>query len=76
MLSDAATHSLWRLRVFSLVAHVLIIAAHRRACFMFTLSATVPNTREFADWVGRTKRRKVFVIRCVSELYISFTQVS
>jgi antiviral helicase SKI2 len=27
------------------------------------LSATVPNTLEFADWVGRTKRKKVFVIK-------------
>ncbi|XP_012256914.2 helicase SKI2W [Athalia rosae] len=26
------------------------------------LSATVPNTLEFADWVGRTKKRKVYVI--------------
>ena len=25
------------------------------------LSATVPNVAEFADWVGRTKRKKVFV---------------
>ena len=26
------------------------------------LSATVPNTLEFADWVGRTKKKKIFVI--------------
>ena len=26
------------------------------------LSATTPNTIEFSDWIGRTKRRKVFVI--------------
>jgi antiviral helicase SKI2 len=26
------------------------------------LSATVPNTLEFADWVGRTKQRKVYII--------------
>lgn len=26
------------------------------------LSATVPNTREFAEWVGRTKKKKIFVI--------------
>lgn len=25
------------------------------------LSATVPNYREFADWVGRAKRKQVFV---------------
>ena len=29
---------------------------------MIFLSATVPNSLEFADWVGRMKRRKVFVI--------------
>ncbi|XP_041969235.1 helicase SKI2W [Aricia agestis] len=26
------------------------------------LSATVPNTLQFADWVGRTKKRKVYVV--------------
>lgn len=26
------------------------------------LSATTPNTFEFSDWIGRTKRRKVFVV--------------
>lgn len=26
------------------------------------LSATVPNTLEFADWVGRTKQKKMYVI--------------
>lgn len=25
------------------------------------LSATTPNTVEFSDWIGRTKRRKVYV---------------
>lgn len=29
---------------------------------MVLLSATVPNTREFADWVGRTKKKDVYVI--------------
>lgn len=28
---------------------------------MVLLSATVPNTFEFADWIGRTKRKKIFV---------------
>lgn len=27
------------------------------------LSATVPNYMEFADWVGRTKRRTLFVMK-------------
>ncbi|GAA6014645.1 hypothetical protein JCM10207_006888 [Rhodosporidiobolus poonsookiae] len=26
------------------------------------LSATVPNTKEFADWVGRTKKKDIYVI--------------
>jgi len=26
------------------------------------LSATVPNTLEFADWVGQTKQKKMYVI--------------
>jgi len=26
------------------------------------LSATVPNTLEFADWVGQTKKKKMYVI--------------
>ncbi|KAL3685939.1 hypothetical protein R1sor_003961 [Riccia sorocarpa] len=28
---------------------------------MVLLSATVPNTFEFADWIGRTKKKKIFV---------------
>lgn len=28
---------------------------------LILLSATVPNVMEFADWVGRTKRRQLFV---------------
>lgn len=26
------------------------------------LSATIPNTLQFADWVGRTKRKKIYVV--------------
>jgi antiviral helicase SKI2 len=26
------------------------------------LSATIPNTLEFANWVGATKKKKVFVV--------------
>lgn len=26
------------------------------------LSATVPNTMEFADWLGRTRQKKVYVV--------------
>lgn len=28
---------------------------------LILLSATVPNVMEFADWVGRTKRRHLYV---------------
>ena len=28
---------------------------------MVMLSATVPNYREFADWIGRAKRKTVYV---------------
>lgn len=28
---------------------------------MVMLSATVPNYREFADWIGRAKQKKVYV---------------
>ncbi|MCO5589767.1 hypothetical protein L7F22_043736 [Adiantum nelumboides] len=29
---------------------------------LILLSATVPNTKEFADWVGRTKKKDIYVI--------------
>lgn len=29
---------------------------------LILLSATVPNTFEFADWVGRTKQKQIHVI--------------
>ncbi len=29
---------------------------------LILLSATVPNTKEFAEWVGRTKKKKIYVI--------------
>lgn len=45
------------------------------------LSATVPNTLEFADWVGRTKKKQVFVISTPKRpvplehfLYLGFNQ--
>lgn len=33
----------------------------RDVCLVM-LSATVPNFKDFADWIGRTKRREVFAI--------------
>lgn len=39
----------------------VIIMLPERIGLVF-LSATTPNTIEFCDWIGRTKRRKVYVI--------------
>jgi antiviral helicase SKI2 len=38
----------------------VIIMLPERINLIF-LSATTPNTVEFSDWIGRTKRRKVYV---------------
>lgn len=32
---------------------------------MVMLSATVPNTLQLADWVGRTKQQKMYVINTI-----------
>lgn len=42
----------WEEVIIMLPAHVNLIL----------LSATVPNTFEFADWIGRTKKKKIYVI--------------
>lgn len=42
----------WEEVIIMLPPHVTIIM----------LSATIPNTMEFADWVGRTKQKEIFVI--------------
>ncbi|KAI9141382.1 antiviral helicase [Paraphysoderma sedebokerense] len=42
----------WEEVIIMLPAHVNLIL----------LSATVPNTKEFADWVGRTKKKDIYVI--------------
>jgi antiviral helicase SKI2 len=42
----------WEEVLILLPPHVIIVM----------LSATVPNTLEFADWVGRTKQKKVYVM--------------
>ena len=41
----------WEETIIMLPEHIGIIM----------LSATVPNSMDFADWVGRTKRRKIYV---------------
>jgi antiviral helicase SKI2 len=50
--NDADRGVVWEEVIIMLPAHVTLIL----------LSATVPNTKEFADWVGRTKQKDIFVI--------------
>ncbi|KDQ12068.1 hypothetical protein BOTBODRAFT_189538 [Botryobasidium botryosum FD-172 SS1] len=50
--NDAERGVVWEEVIIMLPEHVNIIL----------LSATVPNTKEFADWVGRTKRKDIYVI--------------
>eukprot|EP00474_Spongospora_subterranea_P000599 CRZ01057.1 hypothetical protein [Spongospora subterranea] len=51
-LNDPERGVVWEEVIIMLPAHVNVIL----------LSATVPNPLEFADWVGRTKRKPIFVI--------------
>ncbi|PVD21624.1 hypothetical protein C0Q70_17423 [Pomacea canaliculata] len=51
-INDSARGVVWEEVLIMLPQHVNIIL----------LSATVPNTMEFADWVGRIKRKKIYVI--------------
>lgn len=51
-INDAERGVVWEEVLILLPDHVNIIM----------LSATVPNTLEFADWVGRTKKKKIWVI--------------
>ncbi|XP_038045840.1 helicase SKI2W-like [Patiria miniata] len=51
-INDSERGVVWEEVLIMLPAHVKIIL----------LSATVPNTLEFADWVGRIKRKKIYVI--------------
>nr|XP_033772514.1 helicase SKI2W [Geotrypetes seraphini] len=50
--NDAERGVVWEEVLIMLPEHVNIIL----------LSATVPNTLEFADWIGRIKRKKIYVI--------------
>lgn len=43
---------------FGLIQVIIMLPAHVN---LVLLSATVPNVMEFADWVGRTKRKVVYV---------------
>jgi len=51
-INDQERGVVWEEVIIMLPDHVNIIL----------LSATVPNTKEFADWVGRTKRKDLYVI--------------
>ncbi|XP_045527687.1 helicase SKI2W [Pieris brassicae] len=51
-INNAERGYVWEEVLILLPAHVTIVM----------LSATVPNTLQFADWVGRTKKRKVYVV--------------
>ncbi|KAI9327811.1 antiviral helicase [Zopfochytrium polystomum] len=50
--NDIERGVVWEEVIIMLPAHVTLIL----------LSATVPNTKEFADWVGRTKKKDIYVI--------------
>ncbi|KAJ3044020.1 hypothetical protein HDV00_003549 [Rhizophlyctis rosea] len=50
--NDIERGVVWEEVIIMLPAHVNLIL----------LSATVPNTKEFADWVGRTKKKNIYVI--------------
>ncbi|CAG8573200.1 50_t:CDS:10, partial [Diversispora eburnea] len=51
--NDTERGVVWEEVIIMLPAHVNLIL----------LSATVPNTKEFADWIGRTKKKDIYVIK-------------
>nr|XP_023019779.1 helicase SKI2W [Leptinotarsa decemlineata]XP_023019780.1 helicase SKI2W [Leptinotarsa decemlineata] len=51
-INDRERGHVWEQVLIMLPAHVCVVL----------LSATVPNTIEFADWLGRTHQRKVYVV--------------
>lgn len=40
---------------------IYVTSLYKMRFLLFIFSATVPNTLEFANWVGQTKKRKVYV---------------
>lgn len=50
--NDAERGVVWEEVIIMLPPHVTLIM----------LSATIPNTLEFADWVGRTKQKPIYVV--------------
>ncbi|XP_037007231.2 SKI2 subunit of superkiller complex protein [Artibeus jamaicensis] len=55
-INDAERGVVWEEVLIMLPEHVSVIL----------LSATVPNALEFADWIGRLKRRQIYVISTVA----------
>ncbi|RIA89533.1 hypothetical protein C1645_772097 [Glomus cerebriforme] len=51
-INDSERGVVWEEVIIMLPAHVNLVL----------LSATVPNTKEFADWIGRTKKKHIYVI--------------
>jgi len=51
-INDVERGVVWEEVLIMLPAHVNIVM----------LSATVPNAKEFGEWIGRTKRKKVYVV--------------
>ncbi|KAL0270353.1 UNVERIFIED_CONTAM: hypothetical protein PYX00_007793 [Menopon gallinae] len=51
-INDSDRGHVWEEVLILLPQHVTIVM----------LSATIPNTLQFADWVGRTKRKKIYVV--------------
>nr|CAG8628111.1 9611_t:CDS:10 [Entrophospora candida] len=51
--NDSERGVVWEEVIIMLPGHVKFVL----------LSATVPNTKEFADWIGRTKKKDIYVIR-------------
>ena len=49
--NNAERGAVWEETIIMLPEHIGIIM----------LSATVPNAMDFADWVGRTKKRNIYV---------------
>ncbi|CAJ0639178.1 5695_t:CDS:10 [Entrophospora sp. SA101] len=50
--NDSERGVVWEEVIIMLPGHVKFVL----------LSATVPNTKEFADWIGRTKKKDIYVI--------------
>ena len=50
--NDAERGVVWEEVIIMLPAHVSLVL----------LSATVPNTAEFANWIGRTRKQKIYIM--------------